>query len=220
MSYPQIHGMPVVPVAELQNHQSAANRPGVGNSRTGSVPQVLGKYPGQNIFVDSGSGPEAKFFATGSKSSDKWQRVDGGASYAPANLGAFTVGADSTYAANLLTTDGGNDAAGRITQSVTLAAGKYVISGLAAAKGTSQNSYLAARIRIGSSAGASEYLNKVVGVSARHSTNPENLTDKEAFNLEFTVPAGSVSFTVDVINQAGAITAGAAFISIDPINSK
>lgn len=218
--YTNLGGKPVIPAADLLDLQSEANRPGVGQARTGSSPAALGKRPGLRAWCDTGSGNLSLIFATGGKSSDAWREADGSASRLPVNLGAFTVGGDSTYSANLLTTDGGNDALGRMTQSMTLSAGKYFVSGVAASEGASSASYKAARIRVGTdtSSNIASIASKVVGVTQRHTTAAEDQSPKEDFGFIITVAStGTIHFTVDVVDQAGAIAAGSAFISLLPL---
>lgn len=218
--YTLLGAYPVIPAADLLNLQSAANRPGVGNSRTGSTPQVLGKKAGLIVARDSSG--ISLVFALGDKSSDGWRAVDGSASYTPTNLGAYTTGADSTYSAGLLTTDGGNDAAGRTSQSLALKAGKYLVSGKAASEGASAAAYKTARIRVGTDASTNiaSIATKIVGATQRHATAAEDAPVKEDFGFVITVASdATIYFTVDVVDQAGALAAGSAFITINPLEA-
>lgn len=220
MAYSTLGNLPVIPAADLIDLQSNANKPCVGNTRVGAVPSVLGKRPGMRAFRDAGAGALSLVFATGGKSSDAWREADGSASRTPTNLGAFTDGADTDYAAGLLTTDGGNDAAGRTAQSLTLTAGTYLVSGTAAVEGASASDYTAPRIRVGTGAGGSQIASKVVGVTARHATAAESADPKEDFAFTIVVgTTGTVYFTLDVVDEAGALAAGSAYITLNALEA-
>jgi hypothetical protein len=221
--YTLLGSYPVIPAAELLDLQSAANRPGVGNSRTGSVPQILGKKAGLLALRDSSG--VSLVFALGDKSSDGWRVVDGSATYSPVNVnpaaGGFTIGADSTYAANLLTTDAGNDVAGRAFQTIALKAGKYRMVATIAGEGASDEDYVTARLRIKSGAvtagvGATDVVTQIVGSNEFiHATAAESLATKQEKEIIFTLATDlSVTFTIDVVDEAGALAAGSAYIAL------
>lgn len=208
---------PIIPAAELLDLQSAANRHGVGNARTGSIPQVIGKRPG--LFALRDSSGISMVFALGSKSSDGWRVVDGSATYTPTNLSTWTVGGDSTYSNGLLTTDAGNDAAGRASQGVNLTAGTYRVSGTWACEGTIADGERP-RLRIGTAAANADYGSFVGGLDFIHATAAESLDPKGQFSFNITVPADEVFFTLDVVDETGAVLqAGSAFITLNPLEA-
>lgn len=213
---------PVIPAAELLDMQSAANRPGVGNSRTGSVPQILGKRGGLMAMRDSSG--YSMVMALGAKSSDGWRVVDGSATYTPVNVvpaaSGWTIGADSTYAANLLTTDAGNDAAGRAFQTIALKAGTYRMTVTMAGEGDDED-YEVPRLRIKSGSvtagvGATDVVDAIVGSAEfLHATAAESLATKQEKEVVFTLASDlSVTFTIDVVDEAGALVAGSAYIAL------
>lgn len=218
--YQKLGNYPVILAAHLLDLQSDANRTGRGNARTGSSPALLVKRAGQIAWRDGGSGALSMVFATGGKSSDEWKLADGGSTYTPVNLGAFTVGGDSTYSNGLLTTDGGNDAAGRATQSMTLSAGTYFLSGTAAFEGSAGN-HVTPRIRVGTSATNGNLLTKILGRTKGHPTAAESATEKEAFGVLFTVATeATIHFTIDLVDEADALSAGSAYLTLNPIEAQ
>lgn len=215
MTYSTMGGMPIILAADLLDLQSAANRGGDTRIGTGSV---LGKKPGTNAWRDAGSGAYSWVFSMGGNSSDAWRACDGSASYTPTNLSTWTVGADSTYSAGLLTTDAGDDAAGRATQSLTLTAGRYVLKGTAAIEGSAVD-YVAPRIRIGTTATNGSILSDIF-LAARHATAAESASPFETINQIITVAAtGTIHFTVDLVDEAGVLVAGSAFISLSALEA-
>lgn len=215
--YTSMGGFPIIPAADLLDLQSAANIKSFGNSRVGT-PYAVGKKGGLNAWRDAGSGAYSWVFSTGDDSSSAWRACDGSASYTPVNLSTWTVGGDSTYSAGLLTTDAGDDAAGRATQSMTLTAGRYVLKGTAAIEGSAVD-YVAPRIRIGTSATNGDILTDIF-LAARHNTAAESADPKEEINQYFTVAVtGTVHFTVDLVDETGTLVAGSAFILLSPIEA-
>lgn len=210
----------VVPIADLQNLQSRINR--FGDVRKGG--ESSGKFGGLKVFsLDTGA--YAGVIALGSKSSDAWQIVDGSAQITPVNLNplaaGFTIGADSTYAANLLTTDGGNDVAGRAFQTVALKAGSYRAEVYMAAEGTTID-YAAPRLRIKSGSvtagvGATDVIAAITGSNLFiHPTAAESAATKQTVTVDFTLATDlSVTFTLDVVDEAGALVAGSAYIAMN-----
>ncbi len=217
--YNKIGNYPLIPAADLINLQSPANTKGVGNSRIGSSPYVLGKRGGMVAIRDAGSSVYAFVFATGDKTSDAWETVDGATTYTPLNIGAFTNGADTTYADGLLTTDGGNDAAGRTTQTITsLQAGKYYVSGTYAAEGSASD-YVTPRLKI-TGATDGNYYNRALGKAAIHATAAESANPKADFGFEITLTvAQDVVITLDIVDEANVLAAGSAFITLNPLES-
>jgi hypothetical protein len=216
--YTSLGNYPIIPAADLLDLQSAANRPGNGNSRVGSVPYILGKVASQFAWRDAGSSAYSLVFATGALSSSKWRLCDGSADYTPVNISTWTVGADSSYSSSLLTTDAGNDAAGRASQSMTLTAGTYVIRGTSTAEGTLAN-HAAPRIRVGTSVTNGDLLTKILR-DAYHATAAESGTHAE-FATEFVVATtGTIYITLDVVDEDGVFVAGSAYVSLSPLESK
>ena len=218
MSYSKLGTLPIIPAADLLDMQSAANIKGVGASRIGDSPNPLGKVAGMLAMRDAGSSNYSMVFATGGNPSDVWRAADGSASYTPLNLSTWTVGGNSTYSAGLLTTDGSNGAAGRVVQTITgLAAGKYIVTGTSAAEGTVSN-HTAPRLAItGSVTGA---LVTKIFRTYFDATAAENATVKEAFAYELTVPtAENVTFTMDIVDEADALIAGSAYITLNALES-
>ena len=215
MTYPTHGGWPVIPAADLINLRSNANM--LGDSRVGASP-VLGKRPGMNAWRDGGSSAYIWVFSTGGKTSDAWRACDGSASYTPLNLSTWTVGADSTYSSGLLTTDGGNDAAGRVAQTITaLAAGTYIVSGSAAAEGVVAN-HVAPRLRVTGSV-TSSIITKVFR-TVLHPTAAESASPKESFAFAITVPsAQNVTFTFDVVDEDDVLAAGSSYITFNPLEA-
>lgn len=225
MAYTNLGGKPVIPAADLLNLQSEANKPGVGAARVGATPHALGKRPGLMAWRDAGGGDLSMVFSTGGKTSSAWVRADGGATYTPANIVAFDVGADSTYSNGLLTTDGGTDAAGQLIEVVELAAGKYFFSGLAAGEGTvgETPNFTAPRVRVGTGAsGSGPFTTRITKVfkSNIHPTAAESQDPKEevGFTLTLTEPR-FVHILIDIVDEANAVSAGSAYITLNPIEA-
>lgn len=215
MTYPTHGGWPVIPAADLINLRSDANMS--GDTRVGSS-GVLGKRPGMNAWRDGGSDAYIWVFSTGGKSSSAWRACDGSASYTPLNLSTWTVGADTTYTSGLLTTDGGNDAAGRVAQTIaSLPAGTYIVSGSAAGEGVVVN-HVAPRLRITGSVTAT-ISTKILRTNL-HPTAAENADPKESFAFAITIPsAQDVTFTLDVVDENDAIVAGSSFVTLNPLEA-
>jgi len=217
--YTNLGNLPVIVAADLLDLQSSANKLGSGNSRIGSSPYVLGKRPGMLAWRDAGSGALSLVFCLGALSSSAWELADGSATYTPTNLGSFTDGADTDYADGLLTTDGGDDAAGRTAQSLTLSAGVYIVSGTAAIEGDDE-AHTAPRIRIGTSAAGTQIASKVVGRGAADESAAEDATPKDTFQFKITVAStATIHFVLDVVDEDDAIAAGSAFITLNPLES-
>jgi hypothetical protein len=217
-NYTSLGNIPIIPAADLLDLQSQANKPGNGSARVGEASPVLGKKAGQLAFRDAGSSAYSLVFALGANSYDAWELCDGSATYTPVNLGSWTVGADSTYSAGLITTDAGDDAAGRATQSITLTAGEYVLSGTAAAEGT-LGSHVAPRIRVGTTVSNGDILTDIFETNI--GTVAEDVSPKEEVNQVITVATtGTVHFTIDVVDEAGALAAGSAFLSLNLLQSR
>lgn len=149
-NYPYVGSLPLIPVADLQNLVSDANRNGgtangatSANGVAGSAagpgaaagfggPGGLGKRAGTKVLVDLGSAAYATVMAAGPLSSDLWRIVDGTTAYTPVNIvnpgggGAWTL-TTATYAAGVLTSSGA--AAINATQTVVLKAGRYRLAG-------------------------------------------------------------------------------------------
>lgn len=216
--YTNLGGLPVIPAADLLNMQSSANKPGVGNSRIGSSPYVMGKEGGDLAFRDAGSGALSLVFATGSLPSSAWRAADGSASYTPLNLSTFTPAAGCTYAAGLLTADGVDDPTA--TQTITsLAAGTYIVSGEAACEGPSAADVDAPKLVI---TGATDgvLLSKVF-TAARHATAAESASPKEAFAYSFTLTvAQNVTVALSNVNEAGSLEAGSSYILLNPLEAR
>jgi len=216
--YTRLGSHPIIAAADLLDLQSSANHAGNGNARIGSTPYVMGKRAGMFAWRDAGAGALSLVFASGAASSDFWRACDGSASYTPVNISTWTVGADSTYSSSLLTTDAGDDAAGRATQSMSLTAGTYVLSGTSTAEGTILD-HAAPRIRVGTSATNGDLLTKIFR-DAYHATAAESGTHA-AFSTTFTVAsAATIHFTIDVVDEAGALVAGSAYLTISPLEAR
>lgn len=217
MAYPQLDGKPIIPAADLLDMQSSANRPGVGNSRVGSVPSILGKTGGLLAFRDAGSGNLSLVFALGANPSDGWREADGNATRTPLNIGAFTPAAGCSYSSGLLTADGVDDPTATTTITA-LAAGTYNISGVATAEGTLADHDAPKLVVTGATDGVK--LTKIFR-GKFHPTAAENATDREAFSYDFTLAvAQNVTITLSCVNEAGALEAGSSYIVINPLQSK
>lgn len=218
--YPKFGDYPVVPAADFLDMQSSINRVGRGSARIGDSPFTTGKQGGFIAIRDAGASAYSFVFAQGDNTSSAWKVVDNSATYTPLNLtSSYTVGADSTYAAGLLTTDGGNDDAGRVSQTITsLPAGKYRVSGSFAAEGSASD-YVQPRLKV---AGATDgdYYNKGLGKDFRHATAAESADPKGTFSFDITLTvAQNVVFTLDLIDEAAALVAGSAYITLNALEA-
>lgn len=220
-TYETLGALPIIEEAELSDLTSAANKP--GDTRKGG--DSAGKYDGKKALVRLTSDDTLKeVFALGNESSAAWRVVDGSANITPVNIvpaaGGWTIGADSTYAAGLITTDAGNDAAGRIVQSVNLKAGTYHVSGSAAGEGTVE-SCDRPRLRVGTAAANSTYGSFIGSTSFLHATAAESLATKEQVAFDITLEADDeVFFTIDNVDEAGALQAGSSYLLLNVLESK
>lgn len=213
----QLGHMSIVEQADLENLVSYANRK--GDTRKGG--DAMGKRPGMHVLMRATSDDTLKeVFALGAKSSDGWRTVDGSGTTTPVNLSSWTVGADSTYASGLLTTDGGNDAAGRVSQGPNLKAGTYFVSGTFAGEGTPSVGVLP-RIRIGTAAADATYGEFIGSASYMHATAAEDLSPKGEIGFTFTIPVDDqVFFTLDMVDAAaGTLDSGSVFITLNPLEA-
>lgn len=136
------HGsLPLISITDLQNLVSDANRAGDARAQSanslntvtpGAQGSGIGKRKGTLVAVDIGSGAIAMARANGPLSSDLWRLVDGTTAYTPVNIlnrggGAAWTLTTATYAAGVLTAS--TAAAINATQTVTLKAGRYKLSG-------------------------------------------------------------------------------------------
>lgn len=220
------HGnLSIIEQADLENLVSAANRS--GDTRKGG--DSMGKRKGTRAYVRLTADDTLKeVFALGAASSEAWRVVDGSANYTPVNLdltadeSGWTIGADSTYDDGLVTTDAGNDAAGRVSQSVNLKAGTYFVSGEAAGEGTAGETpdYDVPRLRIGTAAANDTYGLFVGSGSYIHATAAEDLATKEPIGFTFTLDADDeVFFTIDNVDEAGALQAGSSYILLNVLEA-
>jgi len=221
-TYEKLGALPIVEQVDLENLTSAANKP--GDTRVGG--DSAGKYDGKKVLVRLTADDTLKeVFALDKASSAAWRVVDGSANYTPVNIvpaaSGWTIGADSTYVAGLLTTDAGNDAAGRASQSVNLKAGTYYVSGEAAGEGVTADCELP-RLRIGTAAANSTYGSFVGNINFIHATAAESLAVKEQIGFSFTIDADDeVFFTIDVVDETGAaLQAGSTYILLNVLESK
>ena len=216
------HGnLSIIEQADLENLVSAANRR--GDTRKGG--DSMGKKAGTKAYVRLTADDTLKeVFALGGASSDAWRVVDGSANYTPVNLdlatdeSGWTIGADSAYDDGLLTTDGGNDANGRIVQSVNLKAGTYFVSGEAAGEGDNGETpdYDVPRLRIGTAAADSTYGSFIGSGNYLHASAAESLATKEPVGFTFTLDADDeVFFTIDNVDEAGALQAGSSYLLLN-----
>lgn len=221
-TYTLLGATPIVPEADLTNLTSAANKR--GDTRVGG--DSAGKYPNKKVLVQLTSDSTLKeVFALGGKSSDSWRVVDGSANIDPVNIipaaGGWTIGADSTYVAGLITTDAGNDAAGRASQSVNLKAGTYFVSGASAGEGTLV-SCDRPRLRVGTAAANSTYGSFTGALSTEflHATAAESLTVKEEFGFQIVLTADDeVFFTLDNVDEAGVLQAGSSYLLLNLVEA-
>lgn len=214
--YTNLGDYPIIPAADLLNLVSDANRSGVGNSRTGSVPYVLGKRPGQLAYRDAGAGALSLVFSKGGDSAAAWRAADGSADYAPVNIAAFTPAAGCSYSNGLLTADGVDDPTA--SQVVALKAGTYAISGSAACEGPSAVDYDAPKLTVtGATDGVK--LTKIF-TGKRHATAAEDAPVKEVFSYTFTLAVDqNVTIALSNVNEAGALEAGSSYILLNPLQS-
>lgn len=218
----QLGHMSIIEEADLTNLVSYANRR--GDTRKGG--DSMGKRAGTRVLMRATSDDTLKeVMALGALSSDAWRVVDGSANVTPVNLdlatdeSGWTIGADSTYDDGLITTDAGNDAAGRVVQSVQLKAGTYFVSGTAAGEGTVADADVP-RLRVGTAAADSTYGSFVGSLSYLHATAAEDLATKEQIGFTFTLTADDeVFFTIDNVDEAGALQAGSSFLLLNPLEA-
>lgn len=221
----QLGHMSIIEEADLTNLVSYANRR--GDTRKGG--DSMGKRAGTRVLMRATADDTLKeVMALGALSSDIWRVVDGSANVTPVNLdlatdeSGWTIGGDASYNDGLLTTDGGNDAAGRIVQSVALKAGTYFVSGEAAGEGTVGETpdYDVPRLRIGTAAGDDTYGSFVGAAGYIHATAAESLATKEPIGFTFTLTADDdVYFTIDNVDEAGALQAGSSYLLLNPLEA-
>lgn len=217
-TFDKLGSMTVVEQADLESLVSAANRH--GDTRKGG--DSMGKRAGTRVLMRATADDTLKeVFATGQLSSDAWRVVDGSANVTPVNLdlatdeSGWTIGADSAYDDGLITTDAGNDAAGRISQAVSLKAGTYLVTGEAAGEGTVSDCDRP-RLRIGTAAANSTYGSFTGSTSYLHASAAESLTTKEAVAFSFTLTADDdVYFTIDNVDESGALQAGSSYLLLN-----
>ena len=224
-TYTQLGNMSIIEQVDLENLASAANKR--GDTRLGG--DSMGKRAGTRALVRLTSDDTLKeVFALGALSSDAWRVVDGSANITPLNLNlatdetGWTIGGDSTYDDGLLVTDGGNDAAGRAVQSVVLEAGTYFVSGEGAGEGVAADARIP-RLRVGTSAGNAAYGTYTGSLGFLHATAAEDLAVKEQIGFSITLTAqDEVFFTIDVVNETGALEAGASssYILLDLLEAQ
>lgn len=218
----QLGSMSIVEQADLESLVSYANRH--GDTRKGG--DSMGKRAGTRVLMRATADDTLKeVFATGGLSSDAWRVVDGSANVAPVNLdlatdeSGWTIGGDSAYDDGLITTDAGNDAAGRVVQAVSLKAGTYRVTGEAAGEGTVSDCDVP-RLRIGTAAADSTYGSFVGSKSYLHATAAEDLAAKEQVTFTFTLTADDdVYFTIDNVDESGALQAGSSYLLLNPLEA-
>ena len=226
-TYPQLGNMSIIEQVDLENLASAANKR--GDTRLGG--DSMGKRAGTRALVRLTSDDTLKeVFALGALSSDAWRVIDGSANITPVNIGLlnadFTIGADSAYAASttgLLTTDGGNDAAGRVVQSVNLKAGTYFVSGTAAGEGASIASVDRPRLRVGTAAAGTQYGSYTMSLDMTyiHATAAESQAVLESFGFSIVLEADDeVFFTIDNVDEAAALQAGSSVLLLNKIEAQ
>lgn len=216
-AYPTFGSYPLVPQADLTNLQSKINKN--GDTRLGG--DGSGKRAGMEIYVDEGSDVYSKAVAKGELSSDKWMDMDGGTQGLPVNLldsgggAGWTESTGCTYASGLLTADGVDDPT--TTQTVALKAGSYILTGEAAAEGTTSD-YDAPRLEIDGATDGS--LVSEIFTGAIHATAAESADPKEAFTVEFTLTVDqNVVFDLSNVNEAGALEAGSSYIVLNTLEA-
>lgn len=210
--YSTLGGKPVIPEADALNLQSAANKG--GDTR---VPySSIGKRPGMLVWISSGGTNNILAFATGGKSSDKWQLADGNGDYVPTNISGFTPAAGCTYSSGLLTADGTDDPTA--SQVVALKAGKYYISGTAACEGPSAADIDAPKLVVeGATDGV--LLTKTF-TEARHATAAESASPKQSWGYSFTLTVDqNVTIEISNVNESGALEAGSSYITFNPLEA-
>jgi hypothetical protein len=222
MAYSKFGSLILVPVADLQNLNSQANRNGATNSGprsandpnfSGSVsvggPGTIGKRKGVKIAVDVGSGAIGVAQAAGDKSSDLWRLIDGTTAYTPVNVlnpggGAAWTLTTATYTGGVFTVATNN--AQNATQTVALKAGRYRLSGTVGKRAANVSPKLTVTQSTGSVVLLTKLYNSVPIDAA--SVKVDSLSD------QFTVLLDSnVVFDLTVRTDADASTTGAAWIS-------
>lgn len=220
--YPKFGSLLLVPIADLQNLQSVANRNGATNSNprgaedpnfSGVVavggPGAIGKRKQTKVAVDLGSGAIAVAMANGAKSSDLWRLIDGSTAYTPVNIlnpggGAAWTLTTATYSAGVFTV--ATNAAQNATQTVALKAGRYRLSGSVGKRVANVN----VKLTITQSTGSVNLLTKLyntVPIDAA-SVKVDGLTDAFTVLLD-----SNVVFDLTVRTDADATTTGAAWIT-------
>ena len=223
-TYTQLGNMSIIEQVDLENLASAANKR--GDTRLGG--DSMGKRAGTRALVRLTSDDTLKeVFALGALSSDAWRVIDGSANITPLNLdlatddSGWTIGSDSTYVDGLITTDAGNDAAGRMVQSVVLEAGTYYVSGVASSEGATVASMDRPRLRIGTAAANSTYGSFTGAVDAQYMAAAAEDADRESFGLSITLTAqDEVFFTVDNVDEAGVLQAGSSFLLLNLLEAQ
>lgn len=226
-SYTLCGDLEIVPVADCQNMASKINM--LDDSRL--TYKATDKKPGKEILIDLDGTERALAIALGGKPSDAWQIVDGSAQKVPVNINpataGFTVGADSVFTSTtgVLTTDGDNDVAGRVFQTITLQPGNYWGQVTIAGVGTS-TSYKTGRLRVGHgavTAGVPATIDQTLTGDKNHldASNAANAVYKQTLDVEFTVASAdtSVTFTLDVVDQTGALASGTANLKLTALEA-
>lgn len=205
MSYPQLGHLSIVPQADLEDLQSAANR--AGDGRVGS--NSNGKRPAQMLVMDA-SGTYSLVFALGLKSSDGWNVCDGSATLIPTNVldaggGAEWTLTTATYSAGVLTASGAD--AQNATQDVDLSAGTYRVVGQV----NRHTSDKAAKLKITSDGADGVVLTKVFSNATVSSGDTVKDDLAETFTL---TEAATVTIDLNIVAvSGGANSTGAAYIS-------
>lgn len=222
--YPRKGHYTVVPVADLSNMNSVINT--IGDTRKGK--EASGKKAGMKVMADNGDGTFGMYIAQGRKPSTRWSLVDGSDTKSPVTIrpetAAFTVGADSVYTdtTGVLTTDGGNDAAGRAFQTVSLPSGKYRMNLEMGGVGTPSNGKFP-RVRLNSGTvtagvGATPLGSAVCPPTFVHATDA-SLAPKYQATIDLTLGSTtSLTATLDLVTQDGStLVAGTGYLKITAI---
>lgn len=217
-TFDKLGHMSIVEQADLENLVSAANRR--GDTRKGG--DSMGKRAGTRVLMRATADDTLKeVFALGADSSDAWRVIDGSANVTPVNLdlatdeSGWTIGATSTYDDGLLTTGGTAASTDRVVQSVNLKAGTYFVSGEAAGEGTTADCDVP-RLRIGTAEADDTYGSFTGSLSFLHATAAEDLATKEPVGFTFTLTADDeVFFTIDNVDEAGALQAGSSYLLLN-----
>lgn len=219
MTYTLLGDMTIVPQADLENLVSRANR--TGDRRVGG--DALGKRAGMEVLCSLTSGSTLeKVMALGPKSSDAWRVVDGSANFTPVNLSTWTASAGCSYSTTtgVLVADGVDNPTA--TQDVVLKAGKYTLRANGGGEGTYNTDYHTAKLII--SGGTDGVLiTKVWNTSANVDATVDHAfahSDKEEYVTTFTLTVDqTVTFKLDVVNEAAALEAGQAYIKLALLES-